>query len=183
MKVINAPFSELKIFSLDIHKDNRGYFIETYNSHGFNQLGLNSEFVQDNESYSTKNVLRGMHFQFPNSQEKLIRVLSGAVFEVVVDIRKHSQTFGKWFGHKLTGRKKEILYVPEGFANGFYVMSNHAILAYKTSRYYLPSKEFTLAWNDPTIGINWPLCSGKNPILSSKDLSGLTWNEVLSIIK
>ncbi len=149
--------------------DNRGYFMETYNYNEFKELGLDMVFVQDNQSKSTKGVLRGMHYQKEHTQGKLVRVISGKVYDVVVDIRKDSKTYGQWYGATLSAEEKNMMYVPEGFAHGFYVLSDTAEFLYKCTDFYDPSSEAGIMWNDPTIRIDWPIPEGATPIISEKD--------------
>ena len=149
--------------------DNRGYFMETYNYNEFKELGLDMVFVQDNQSKSTKGVLRGMHYQKEHTQGKLVRVISGKVYDVVVDIRKDSKTYGQWYGATLSAEEKNMMYVPEGFAHGFYVLSDTAEFLYKCTDFYDPSSEAGIMWNDPTIRIDWPIPKGETPIISEKD--------------
>lgn len=149
--------------------DNRGYFMETYNYNEFKELGLDMVFVQDNQSKSTKGVLRGMHYQKEHTQGKLVRVISGKVYDVVVDIRKGSKTYGQWYGATLSAEQKNMMYVPEGFAHGFYVLSDTAEFLYKCTDFYDPSSEAGIMWNDPTIQIDWPIPEGETPIISEKD--------------
>ncbi len=149
--------------------DNRGYFMETYNYNEFKELGLDMVFVQDNQSKSTKGVLRGMHYQKEHTQGKLVRVISGKVYDVVVDIRKDSKTYGQWYGATLSAEEKNMMYVPEGFAHGFYVLSDTAEFLYKCTDFYDPSSEAGIMWNDPTIQIDWPIPEGETPIISEKD--------------
>lgn len=143
-----------------VHGDARGYFMETYNQRDMEENGLNMVFVQDNQSRSTKGVLRGLHFQKQFPQGKLVRVISGTVFDVAVDLRSGSETFGKWFGVELTAENKKQFYIPEGFAHGFLVLSDTAEFCYKCTDFYRPEDEGGLAWNDPKIGIAWPNVSG-----------------------
>lgn len=143
-----------------VHGDARGYFMETYNQRDMEENGLNMVFVQDNQSRSTKGVLRGLHFQKQFPQGKLVRVISGTVFDVAVDLRGGSETFGKWFGVELTAENKKQFYIPEGFAHGFLVLSDTAEFCYKCTDFYRPEDEGGLAWNDPKIGIAWPNVSG-----------------------
>ena len=149
--------------------DNRGYFMETYNYNEFKELGLDMVFVQDNQSKSTKGVLRGMHYQKEHTQGKLVRVISGKVYDVVVDIRKDSKTYGQWYGATLSAEEKNMMYVPEGFAHGFYVLSDTAEFLYKCTDFYDPSSEAGIMWNDPTIRIDWPIPEGDTAIISEKD--------------
>ena len=146
-----------------VHGDARGYFMETYNQRDMEENGLNMVFVQDNQSRSTKGVLRGLHFQKQFPQGKLVRVISGTVFDVAVDLRSGSETFGKWFGVELTAENKKQFYIPEGFAHGFLVLSDIAEFCYKCTDFYRPEDEGGLAWNDPKIGIAWPKVSGGYP--------------------
>ena len=146
--------------------------METYQLEKFRELGIHQEFVQDNHSRSRQGVLRGLHYQIHQPQGKLIRVIAGEVFDVVVDIRKSSKTFGKWVGETLSGENKLQLWIPPGFAHGYYVLSEWADFIYKTTDFYAPEWERTLLWNDEEISINWPLVAGKPPKLSTKDAQG-----------
>lgn len=149
--------------------DNRGYFMETYNYNDFKAAGLDMVFVQDNQSKSKKGVLRGLHFQKKNPQGKLVRVVSGEVYDVAVDLRTGSDTYGKWYGVLLSAENKKQFYVPEGFAHGFVVMSETAEFVYKCTRFYDPSDEGGLMWNDPEFGIDWPVPENAELLLSEKD--------------
>jgi len=149
--------------------DNRGYFMETYHRGEFKAAGLGMDFVQDNQSKSRQGVLRGMHFQIKNPQGKLVRVLSGEVFDVAVDMRPESPTFGKWYGVVLSAENKKQFYVPERFAHGFLVLSETAEFTYKCTRFYDPSDEGGLAWDDEDVGIEWPIMAGMDVLLSEKD--------------
>jgi len=152
--------------------DNRGFFLESWNRQTFAGIGIDEEFVQDNHSRSQRNVLRGLHYQIENPQGKLVWVTQGAVFDVFVDLRKNSPTFGKWDGHILSAENKERLWVPPGLAHGFLVLSDTADFQYKCTEYYTPAKERTLLWNDPEVGIDWPISLEESPILSAKDSVG-----------
>lgn len=154
-----------------IFSDARGFFLESYQKQRFSDAGIQHDFVQDNHSKSEQGVLRGLHYQIRQPQGKLIRVVSGEIFDVAVDIRKHSPTFGKWVGDYLSDSNKKMLWVPPGFAHGFYVMSPVAEVLYKATDYYAPQWERTILWNDPTIHINWPIM-GSVPSLSAKDEMG-----------
>lgn len=158
--VVNTPIEGLYIIEPTIHKDNRGYFVETYNQRDMEAAGLRLNFVQDNQSKSVKGVLRGLHFQKQYPQGKLVRVIKGAVFDVAVDLRKQSTTYGKWFGVELTADNFKQFYISEGFAHGFLVLSDEAEFCYKVTDFYHPGDEGGLAWNDPAIGIVWPRVSG-----------------------
>jgi len=161
---------EPKVFS-----DERGFFLESYQKKRFMETGITAEFVQDNHSKSQQGTLRGLHYQVKQAQGKLVRVVAGEIFDVAVDIRKYSPTFGKWVGDYLSAENRRMLWVPPGFAHGFYVISPEAEVLYKATDYYAPQWERTIAWNDPAIGINWP--NGKTlPILSSKDEAGKLLN-------
>ncbi len=149
--------------------DERGYFLETYHFEEFKEEGLDMVFVQDNQSMSKKGVLRGLHFQKSFPQGKLVRVISGEVYDVAVDLRKDSKTFGKWHGIVLSGEKKNMFYVPEGFAHGFLVMSETAEFTYKCTNYYHPEDEGGIAWDDETLAITWPIMENMEVVLSEKD--------------
>lgn len=144
-----------------VHGDNRGYFMETYSQRDIEEAGLNIPFVQDNQSMSTKGVLRGLHFQKKYSQTKLVRVIKGSVFDVAVDLRSGSEAYGKWYGVLLTGENKKQFLIPRGFAHGFLVLSDVAEVFYKCDDFYHPDDEGGLAWNDPSIGIEWPELTGE----------------------
>lgn len=159
-----------------VFEDERGFFLESYQKQRFLEAGIPFDFVQDNHSRSHHGTLRGLHYQIRQAQGKLIRVISGEIFDVAVDIRKHSPTFGKWVGDHLSALNKKMLWVPAGFAHGIYVTSPEAEVLYKTTDYYAPQWERTIAWNDPTIGIDWPI-QGVSPILSPKDAAGKAFNE------
>ena len=152
-----------------VHGDARGYFMETYNQKDMEEAGLTMQFVQDNQSSSTKGVLRGLHFQKEFPQGKLVRVVKGSVFDVAVDLRSDSETYGKWFGVELTEENKKQFYIPEGFAHGFLVLSDLAEFCYKCTDFYHPGDEGGLAWNDPEIGVDWPIEEGMKLIISEKD--------------
>ncbi len=159
----------LKVITPKVFGDERGYFVETYNKNDFVNAGIDVEFVQDNQSASKRGVLRGLHFQKKFPQDKLVRCINGEVFDVAVDLRKDSKTFGKWFGVILSARNKKQFFIPKGFAHGFLVLSDYAEFAYKCSDFYHPNDEGGLLWNDPEIGIEWPFQEGVELILSDKD--------------
>lgn len=169
IKVTPCEIKGLYVIEPKVFGDERGYFVETYNKQEFSEFGLDMEFVQDNQSMSRKGVLRGLHFQKKFPQGKLVRVLSGKVFDVAVDIRKGSETYGKWFGVVLSDENKKQFYVPEGFAHGYLVLSETAVFAYKCTEFYHPEDEGGIQWDDPDIGIKWPLEEGMQVILSEKD--------------
>ena len=160
IKVTKCPIEGLYIIEPAVHGDNRGYFMETYSQRDMAEAGLNMVFVQDNQSMSVKGVLRGLHFQKEFPQGKLVRVIKGRVFDVAVDLREGSTTYGKWYGVELTEENKKQFYISEGFAHGFLVLSDEAEFCYKCTDYYAPGDEGGLAWNDPAIGIDWPEVTG-----------------------
>jgi dTDP-4-dehydrorhamnose 3,5-epimerase len=160
IKIETCPIEGLYIIEPTVFGDARGYFMETYNQKDMEDAGLTMKFVQDNQSCSTKGVLRGLHFQKQHPQGKLVRVIKGSVFDVVVDTRKDSKTFGKWFGLELSEENKKQFYIPEGFAHGFLVLSDVAEFCYKCTDFYHPNDEGGIAWNDPEIGIAWPEIEG-----------------------
>lgn len=167
--VTKCDIEGLYVIEPTVFKDERGYFVETYNKQDMEAAGLNMNFVQDNQSMSVKGVLRGLHFQKQFPQGKLVRVIRGAVFDVAVDIRKDSDTYGQWFGIELTAENKKQFYVSEGFAHGFVVLSDEAEFCYKVTDFYHPGDEGGIAWNDPDIGIEWPIPEDMKLILSEKD--------------
>ena len=175
MKIIDTRIPDVKIIEPSIFGDERGFFMETWNQKKFEELvaGKPTQFVQDNHSKSKKGILRGLHYQTENTQGKLVRVVSGEVFDVAVDIRKGSPNFGEWVGIYLSAENKRQLWLPEGFAHGFYVTSDEAEFVYKCTDYYNPEAEVTIMWNDPTLNIMWPI---KNiVVLSERDKNGLTF--------
>ena len=177
MKVIDTKIPDVKIIEPTVFGDERGFFMETWQQKKFEELvtGKPTEFVQDNHSKSKKGILRGLHFQTENSQGKLVRVVSGEVFDVAVDMRKDSPTYGQWVGVYLSSQNKRQLWVPEGFAHGFYVTSADAEFVYKCTDYYDPKSEVSLKWDDKYISVEWPLFC--KPILSSKDEAGIPFEQ------
>lgn len=171
-------FPEILHIQPPIFHDNRGYFMETFDSNIFQRMGIPTHFVLDHESNSRKGTLRGLHYQIKYSQGKLVRVSHGEIFTVIVDMRRNSRTFGKWTHVKISSYNKNILWVPEGFAHGFYVLSESATVIYKTTDIYSPEWEQVLAWNDPSLRIDWPLQDGERPILSEKDAQGRRFQEL-----
>ena len=159
----------LYVIEPTVFKDERGYFVETYNQNDMKEAGLDMVFVQDNQSMSTRGVLRGLHFQKQFPQGKLVRVVRGKVFDVAVDLRSNSKTYGKWFGVELSAENMKQFYIPEGFAHGFLVLSDEAEFCYKCTDFYHPGDEGGLTWNDPEIGVEWPLEEGVDLIISEKD--------------
>ena len=175
MNVIPTRLPGVLVIEPKVYGDSRGFFLETWNQSRYSEAGLPSAFVQDNLSYSANGVLRGLHLQVPTSQAKLVSVLIGEVFDVAVDVRVGSPTFGQWVGEILSAENRRQLYIPEGFAHGFAVTGETALFAYKCSTYYAPQDELTVLWNDPEIGIEWPHVT---PTLSAKDRAGLPLREI-----
>lgn len=161
IKVTKTNIKDLVVIEPTVHGDDRGYFIETYNQNDMKEAGIDVEFVQDNQSMSTKGVLRGLHYQKEFPQAKLVRVIKGEVFDVAVDLRRDSETYGEWFGIRLSEENKKQFYVPAGFAHGFLVLSDEAEFCYKVTDFYHPGDEGGIAWNDPDLGIEWPGVAGE----------------------
>lgn len=175
MKVLATAIPDLLIVEPTVFGDDRGFFFESYNARKFAELtGVTAGFVQDNHSRSAKNVLRGLHYQVRQPQGKLVRVVAGSVFDVAVDLRRNSATFGEWEGVELSAENKRMLWVPPGFAHGFLVLSEHAEFLYKTTDYWAPEHERCIMWNDPELAIAWPL--QEEPQLSAKDLQGVAFS-------
>ena len=175
MKIESTSLPGVMLISPKLFGDARGFFFESYNKRALDQaLGRDLHFVQDNHSRSSQGVLRGLHFQIQQAQGKLVRVLAGRIYDVAVDLRRSSATFGQWFGVYLDSETKQQLWVPEGFAHGFYVCSETAEVLYKTTDYYAPAFERSLLWNDPTVAISWPLVG--EPLIADKDRNGHAWD-------
>jgi dTDP-4-dehydrorhamnose 3,5-epimerase len=168
-KFTETEIEGVYIISPIVFGDNRGYFMETYNYNDYKAVGLDMEFVQDNQSSSKKGVLRGLHFQINYPQDKLVRVVSGEVFDVAVDLREGSKTYGEWFGVVLSAENKKQFFIPKNFAHGFLVLSDMAEFAYKCTDFYHPNDEGGVAWNDPDIDVEWPISKGMELIISDKD--------------
>jgi len=173
VNIIETELPGVVIIEPRVFGDARGFFVETWNARAFAQHGLDLKFVQDNHSKSVQGTLRGLHYQIKQPQGKLVRVTAGEVFDVVVDIRRSSPTYGKWVGVTLSADNKLMLWVPEGFAHGFYVTSDYAEFVYKCTDYYAPAHEHSLRWDDPDLNICWPLVGNRAPILSEKDMKGI----------
>jgi dTDP-4-dehydrorhamnose 3,5-epimerase len=172
----------LYVIEPSVFGDNRGYFMETYNYNDFAAAGIDCKFVQDNQSASKKGVLRGLHFQINHPQDKLVRVIVGSVFDVAVDLRPGSKTFGKWFGVELTAENKKQFFIPKNFAHGFLVLSDYAEFCYKVTDFYHPNDEGGIMWNDPQVGVEWPMPEGMTAgdlILSDKDKVNWSYAEYL----
>jgi dTDP-4-dehydrorhamnose 3,5-epimerase len=174
MHIIPLAIPEVLVIEPRVFKDDRGFFFESFNGRAFEKaIGRPVAFVQDNHSYSSKNVLRGLHYQIRQPQGKLVRAISGVIFDVAVDLRKGSPTFGRWVGDILSAENRKQIWVPEGFAHGFVVMSDQAEVLYKTTDYWSPENERCIVWNDETLGVKWPIDGP--PIVSSKDAGGATF--------
>ncbi len=178
MKIHKTPIDGLIIIEPRVFEDDRGYFFESFHADRYREAGISSDFIQDNESKSVRGVIRGLHYQAgPYAQAKLVRVIEGSVFDVAVDLRKDSPTFGQWFGVELTSENKKQFYIPRGFAHGFSVLSETAIFTYKCDNYYHPESECGIAYNDPTLKIDWKI-SVSEEIISEKDKGNLLFSEV-----
>jgi len=178
MQVFNTNLPDVKLLKPKKFGDERGFFLESYNKKVFDDLiGMNVDFVQDNHSRSSKGVLRGLHYQIIQPQGKLVRVTAGKVYDVAVDMRRDSTTFGQWAGTILTAEGQEQFWVPEGFAHGFLVLSDTADFLYKTTNYYAPEHDRSVLWNDKTIGIEWPISDSLQPTLSDKDRNAVEFNQ------
>ena len=178
MTFSETPLQGVMLLQPKLVGDERGFFLESWNRRVFAKAGYDWHFVQDNHSRSSGGILRGMHFQTIQPQGKLVRVATGAVFDAVVDLRRSSASFGQWFGAELRADLQNMLWLPPGCAHGFYVMSESADFLYKTTDYYHPESELSLRWDDPAVGIEWPLLEGQPPSLSDKDATGLAWDEI-----
>jgi dTDP-4-dehydrorhamnose 3,5-epimerase len=172
MEFIQTAIPDVILIKPKVFGDSRGFFLETYQAQLFEEAGLPADFVQDNHSGSERGVLRGLHYQIRQPQGKLVRAIAGELFDVAVDIRSSSPTFGQWVGVMLTTETKEQLWIPPGFAHGFYALSEWVEIHYKITDFYAPEWERTILWNDPQIGIDWPLLDGNPPKLSEKDAQG-----------
>ncbi|MBS1808845.1 MAG: dTDP-4-dehydrorhamnose 3,5-epimerase [Acidobacteria bacterium] len=172
MTIHPTNISDVLLLTSPVYHDDRGVFTETYQQAKLAELGLTLPFVQDNQSGSHQGVLRGLHYQIRQPQGKLVRVLSGEIYDVAVDLRRHSVTFGQWVGNNLSAQSRQQIWIPPGFAHGFYVLSEWAEVLYKTTDYYAPQWERTLLWNDPQLGIEWPLLPHKPVLISTKDAEG-----------
>jgi dTDP-4-dehydrorhamnose 3,5-epimerase len=175
MKATATPLPGLLLLEPKVFGDARGFFLESYNEKVMADLGIGERFVQDNQSFSTRNVLRGLHYQLCHPQGKLVRVVDGEIFDVVVDLRRSSPSFGKWHGVSLSGENKQSLWIPAGFAHGFRVVSECAYVLYKATDFYHPECERTLVWSDPDVNVDWQL--ENEPIISAKDALGLRFRE------
>jgi len=173
LKFTPLSIPEVVLVEPQVFGDARGFFMETWQAAKFAEAGIGAAFVQDNHSRSSRGTLRGLHYQLVQTQGKLVRVVAGEVFDVAVDLRRSSPTFGRWVGAALSAENKRLLWIPPGFAHGFYVTSEYAEFVYKCTDYYHPQSERSLLWNDPRIGVAWPIPAGSEPLLSAKDRTGL----------
>jgi dTDP-4-dehydrorhamnose 3,5-epimerase len=179
MKIIATPIPEVMVFEPQVFTDSRGYFLETYQEQKYREAGILKPFVQDNQSFSIGKVLRGLHFQLQHPQGKLVRVTQGKVFDVAIDLRRLSPTFGQWHSEILSAENRRQMYIPENFAHGFCVLSDHAEFLYKCTDFYHPGDEVGLIWNDSKISVQWPI---DDPILSEKDAKLPTLAEVMEVL-
>ncbi len=177
MKVEPTALPEVLILTPQLFGDDRGFFMESYNQQTFAEVGIDATFVQDNHSRSKQGILRGLHYQIEQPQGKLVRITQGEVYDVAVDIRRHSPNFGRWVGVHLSADNHQMLWVPPGFAHGFYVISDSADFLYKCTELYAPEHERCIQWDDADIGIKWPLIDGQSPQLSAKDAEGIRLSE------
>ena len=177
MKIESTTIPDVLVIMPDLFEDERGFFMETYQAQHFKALGITSKFVQDNHSGSVRGVLRGLHYQIQQPQGKIVRVVQGDVFDVAVDLRRSSRTFKNWVGVVLSAENKKQLWIPPGFAHGFYVLSDWADLLYKVTEYYAPEWDGTIRWDDPELGIKWPLMEGDPPKVSEKDAKGVSFSD------
>ena len=177
MEVISTRIPDVKLIKLRVFGDERGFFMETWNARVFAEVGIDVTFVQDNHSRSVQHTLRGLHYQIQQPQGKLVRVTRGEVFDVAVDLRKRSPTFGQWVGEMLSEQNRHQLWVPPGFAHGFYVMSDIADFQYKCTDFYAPQHERCIQWADETLAIDWPITNGISPSVSTKDAEGTAFSE------
>jgi dTDP-4-dehydrorhamnose 3,5-epimerase len=177
MQIITTAIPDVLVLEPRVFGDERGFFFESWNQREFARLGLPTNFVQDNHSKSARGILRGLHYQTQQVQGKLVRVVAGEVFDVAVDMRRDSPTLGRWAGALLSAVNRRMMWIPPGFAHGFYVTTESAEFVYKCTDFYAPEHEVSMRWDDPAIGIDWPLVDGKPPVLSAKDAAGLSFAE------
>lgn len=177
MRVEETSLPGVAVITVDAHGDDRGFFMETWNARDFAAAGIDAGFVQDNYSRSARHTLRGLHYQVRQPQGKLVRVVEGEAFDVAVDVRRASKTFGRWVGRVLSAENREALWIPAGFAHGFLALSNNVGLAYKCTDFYAPEHERVIRWDDPDVGIQWPLPDGADPILSPRDAAAASFRD------
>ena len=177
MKFLPTKIPAVVVIQPDVYTDNRGFFIETWQLEKFTQAGINASFVQDNHSRSGQGVLRGLHYQIKNAQGKLVRVVSGEIYDVAVDLRRNSPTFGQWVSEIISEDNKKMLWIPAGFAHGFYVLSRTADFLYKCTDFYSPDHDRTIRWDDPDLAIDWPLVDRIPPTVGAKDALGVAFKD------
>jgi len=177
VKIEETSLPGVLLVKVNSFEDPRGYFMETWNARSFSEAGISENFVQDNFSRSSRHTLRGLHYQVQQPQGKLVRVVDGEVFDVAVDIRRSSPSFGKWVGAHLSSDNRDALWIPPGFAHGFYVLSDSALFEYKCTDFYAPQYERTISWDDADLAIDWPVPGGAEPVLSAKDSAGVSLQE------
>lgn len=177
MKFTRTAIGDVVVIDPVIHEDARGFLMETWQERRYQEAGIDARFVQDVHSRSSRNTLRGLHYQIGRPQGKLIRVVRGEVYDVAVDVRRSSSTYGQWVGEYLSAENRRLIWIPPGFAHGFLVLSDSADFEYRMTDYYAPGEERTILWDDPDIGIDWPLPEGSEPLLSAKDLAGVAFRE------
>jgi len=177
MEFSRTTLADVIVIDPVVHEDSRGFLMETWQRRRYHDAGIDAQFVQDVHSRSTRHTLRGLHYQIGRPQGKLIRVISGEAFDVAVDLRRSSSTFGQWVGERLSAQNRRLIWIPPGFAHGFLVLSETADFEYRLTDYYAPAEERTVLWNDSDIGIDWPIPEGCEPMLSPKDLAGVTFRE------
>lgn len=175
MKFVSCAIPDVKVVEPKVFNDRRGLFFESWHAEKFRAAGIDADFVQDNHSYSVAGILRGLHYQIHRPQGKLVRVISGEVYDVAVDLRRSSPTFGRWVAETLSADNRKMLWVPPGFAHGFYVSGTHAEFLYKCTDFYAPEHERTIRWDDPDLGVDWPLPQGAAPLVSEKDAAGVAF--------
>jgi dTDP-4-dehydrorhamnose 3,5-epimerase len=180
LKVIETPLPGVLVLEPTVFEDDRGFFLESYNERSMVAIGIDARFVQDNHSYSRHNVVRGLHYQVNSLQGKLVRVITGEIFDVAVDLRRRSPTFGKWFGVSLSGENRQMLWIPSGFAHGFQVLSDGAHVLYKATDFYAPQSERTIIWDDADLAIKWKV--NEDPIISEKDRKGVWFRDAETFV-
>jgi dTDP-4-dehydrorhamnose 3,5-epimerase len=174
MRIVETPLPDVLLIEPKVFGDTRGYFLESFNERAMAEVGIREHFVQDNQSFSVRNVLRGLHYQVQKPQGKLVRVIEGEILDVAVDLRRGSSMFGQWCSARLSGKNHRMLWIPGGFAHGFRVVSESAYVLYKATDFYAPGRERTIAWNDPKLGIDWEMDG--EPIISAKDRGGVLFD-------
>ena len=184
MKAENTAIDGVKLIVPDVYGDSRGYFFESWQKYKFEELGIDAEFLQDNQSFSCRGTLRGIHLQVAHPQGKLVQVCHGEVFDIAVDLRPDSPTVGQWVGYHLSQENHHMLWIPPGLGHAFLVLSEHAVFSYKCTDIYYPDDQYTLAWDDPEVGVEWPrIDGGRDYLLSDKDRQGMSLQEIIAAIR